>query len=98
MVVRYATTHGFKVRFDTVLVDLAETLDNIIMTTVQDRLSQTTYHIRTKYLFGADGARSTVVKTLGLPLTVGLGGGSMVNVLVRADLSHLMKTRKGDLH
>ncbi|KAK4159691.1 FAD binding domain-containing protein [Cladorrhinum sp. PSN259] len=98
ILVRYATNHGFKVRFDTFLVDFEEAPDKRVVATFQDRLTQSTFKISTKYLFGADGARSTVVKKLGLPLTVGEGGGSMFNVLVKADLSHLMGSRKGDLH
>ncbi|KAK3988995.1 FAD binding domain-containing protein [Cladorrhinum sp. PSN332] len=98
ILIRYATTHGFKVRFDTALVDFEENPDGKIVATVEDSLANLSYQISTKYLFGADGGRSTVVKKLGLPLTVGQGGGTMINVLVKADLSHLMGNRKGDLH
>lgn len=49
-------------------------------------------------MFGADGARSRIVKQLNLPLAVKPGQGLAINVLVKADLSHLVAHRKGNLH
>lgn len=65
---------------------------------VLDKVTGFTYTISSKYLFGADGARSQVVAQLGLPLTKGPGGGPALNVLVRADISHLIQHRTGNLH
>ncbi|KAK3321266.1 putative 2,4-dichlorophenol 6-monooxygenase [Cercophora scortea] len=102
LLVRYATTNGFRVRFDTTLLSFAEIETETgtkIVATVRDNISKNEYQIQTKYLFGADGARSTVVKQLGLPLTVRSDGSqTMINVLVKADLSHLMENREGNLH
>ncbi|GKZ24635.1 hypothetical protein AbraIFM66951_011905 [Aspergillus brasiliensis] len=61
-------------------------------------MSNHEYQIRTRYLFGADGARSEVVKQLSLPLAVQPSQGIAFNVLVKADLSHLIKNRTGNLH
>ncbi|KAK3340022.1 FAD binding domain-containing protein [Lasiosphaeria hispida] len=102
ILVRHATTNGFAARFQTTLLSFTEPepeeADGKIVALVRDELTKHEYRIRTKYLFGADGARSVVVKQLGLPLSAGPGGGTMINVLVRADLSHLMKHRQGNLH
>ncbi|KAM7201258.1 FAD binding domain containing protein [Rhypophila sp. PSN 637] len=85
MLIRYATTHEFAVRYQTKLLGFVE---------------ETGVPNRTKYLFGADGARSNVVKQLGIPLhsALKMDDNVMINVLVRADLTHLMRNRKGDLH
>jgi 2-polyprenyl-6-methoxyphenol hydroxylase-like FAD-dependent oxidoreductase len=69
-----------------------------ILATALDRLTGLEYQIRTKYLFGADGGRSTVAKQLDLPFTALPGGGYATNVLLRADLNHMMEHRQGNLH
>ena len=61
-------------------------------------MSNLEYKIRTKYLLGADGAQSRVMKQLGIPLIQKPGQGVALNVLVKADLSHLVDSRKGNLH
>jgi 2-polyprenyl-6-methoxyphenol hydroxylase-like FAD-dependent oxidoreductase len=99
VLIRHAAQNGFKTRFNTSLlsfVDEAET--GFITALVRDDILNLTYEIRTKYLFGADGARSQVVKQLDLPLSVKPGQGLAINILVKADLSHLVEHRKGNLH
>lgn len=98
VLVRHATQNGFTTRFDTSLVSFTEDKKNTITATLRDNLSKHEYQIRAKYLFGADGARSQVVRQLNLPLAVKPGQGLAINVLVRADLSHLVEHRKGNLH
>ncbi|KAI3559469.1 2,4-dichlorophenol 6-monooxygenase [Colletotrichum abscissum] len=100
ILVRYAAHHGFVVRFNTKLVtwNRESSPEGRYLATVWDMVSKTHYSIRTKYIFGADGARSLVAKTLQLPLVAKPGGGLAINVLVKADLSHLMDHRKGNLH
>lgn len=87
-------------RFNTKLVTWSKesSPEGRYLATVWDMVSKTHYSIRTKYIFGADGARSLVAKTLELPLVAKPGGGLAINVLVKADLSHLMDHRKGNLH
>lgn len=65
---------------------------------LKDKLSKTEWRVRSKYLFGADGARSLIVKSLDLPMIVKPGQGVALNVLVEADLSHLIEHRPGNLH
>lgn len=99
ILIRHAVHNGFKVRFDTTLLKFTEDEETKIITaTVQDKISGQEYHIRTKYLFGADGAQSRVVQQLDLPLDRKPGQGFAINVLVKADMSHLVDSRKGNLH
>ena len=105
ILIRYAMLRGFHVKFRTTFLSFDEThsaeIGGRIAVTVRDDVTKDEYQIHTKYLFGADGARSLVAKQLGLPMTVKDGGGPPALfscVLVKADLSHLMKNRRGDLH
>lgn len=99
ILVKYATQHGFKARFDTEFISFAkDDTSGMIITTVRDGITKQTYMIRSKYLFGADGARSQIVKQLDLPMSMEEGQGLAINVLVEADLSHLMEHRMGNLH
>ncbi|CAG9955822.1 unnamed protein product [Clonostachys rosea f. rosea IK726] len=99
ILIRYAVHNGFKVRFDTSLVRFSENEETKIITaTVKDNISGQEYQIRTKYLFGADGAQSRVMQQLDLPMERKPGQGLAFNVLVKADLSHLVDSRRGNLH
>jgi 2-polyprenyl-6-methoxyphenol hydroxylase-like FAD-dependent oxidoreductase len=97
--INYAATHGFLCRFNTEFVSFTECHTNgTVDVTVKDTVFQRTFKIRCKFLFGADGARSRIVNQLGLPLTKDQGGGLAWSILVKADLAHLMDSRKGSLH
>jgi 2-polyprenyl-6-methoxyphenol hydroxylase-like FAD-dependent oxidoreductase len=99
VLVRHAALQGFKCRFHTTLVSFAsDAKTGLITAHIRDEMSNQEYQIRTRYLFGADGARSEVVKQLELPLAVQPGQGIAINVLVKADLSHLVRNRTGNLH
>ena len=63
----------------------------MVTTTVLDKLTNQTYKIRSRFLFGADGARSSIMKQLDLPLDVKPGQGIAMHFLVKADLSHHVK-------
>ncbi|KAJ5554555.1 hypothetical protein N7513_004514 [Penicillium frequentans] len=98
ILVRHATANGFKARFDTTLLDFTQDADGLYTVDLRDNISKSEYQVRTKYIFGADGARSQVIKTVNLPMSIKSGQGLAINILVRADLSHLMKHRQGNLH
>lgn len=114
VLVKWASGRGWKVRFDTTLLTFVNESDaeegdekhypeslegeRKILATVIDNLTGLQYQIRTRYLFGADGGRSTVASILDLPFTSIPGGGHATNVLLRADLTHLMQHRQGNLH
>lgn len=64
----------------------------------QDNLRKYTYQIRSKYLFGCDGARSQVLRQLQIPLIKKPGQGLAINLLVKLDLEHVVENRRGNLH
>ncbi|KAJ5746210.1 hypothetical protein N7520_011392 [Penicillium odoratum] len=97
ILVRYATLNGFSCRFDTKFVRF-EQGDEGMTSTLRDDISGTEYQIRSKYLFGADGARSEVFRQLKLPLDIRPDQGLAYNVHLKADLSRYMKYRTGNLH
>ncbi|KAH8817325.1 FAD binding domain-containing protein [Xylogone sp. PMI_703] len=98
ILLRYATQHGFPCRFRTQFVSYDDSAKDSILVTVRDMVFDTTETINTKYLFGADGAKSRIVQQLGLPMSVKPSQGIALNVLLRADLTNLMRTRVGNLH
>ncbi|KIH94522.1 2,4-dichlorophenol 6-monooxygenase [Sporothrix brasiliensis 5110] len=99
VLVRHATHAGYKMRFDTALLGFTrDTTTGMYTATLRDKLANVEYRVCTKYIFGADGAQSQVVKQLDLPLIKKPGQGLAVNVLVRADMSHLVDARRGNLH
>ncbi|KAI9927174.1 hypothetical protein MW887_003558 [Aspergillus wentii] len=95
--VRYATLNGFTCRFDTTFIEFTED-ETGVTTTLQDNLSGAQYKIHSKYLFGADGARSEVLQQLDLPLDIRPDQGTAFNVHIKADLSQYMQYRTGNLH
>ncbi|KAF2654359.1 hypothetical protein K491DRAFT_693891 [Lophiostoma macrostomum CBS 122681] len=98
ILVKYATNHGFNVRFHTELLGFSEDDDGKYTCLVQDRLTDVLYQIKTRFLFGADGGRSVVMRELGLPMTTLPGGGLAFNILFKADLTDYMAHRPGNLH
>lgn len=93
-----AVDDGWSLRFNTAFLRILSRDDEKVVSEVEDALTGVRYAIESKYLFGCDGARSQVVRELGLPLIKKPGQGLALNVLVRADLSHLMGSRVGNLH
>lgn len=95
---RRALHKGWNLRFNTKFISLERPSPDTIISTVHDSLLNHTYKIRSKYLFGCDGARSQVVRELNIPLIKKPGQGLALNVLVKADLSHIVSNRMGNLH
>lgn len=95
---RRAVQQGWTLRFNTTFVSIKENNAGNVVCEVSDDLTNTRYMIRCRYLFGCDGARSQVARELELPLIKKDSQGVALNVLVRADLSHLIQNRKGNLH
>ncbi|KAG9234564.1 FAD binding domain-containing protein [Amylocarpus encephaloides] len=98
ILVQHAIRSGFSCRFDTAFLSFERRPDGSVISTVQDNLSKLTYQIRSKYLFGCDGARSQVIRQLEIPLVKKPGQGLAINVLVKVDLGDAVKTRMGNLH
>ena len=98
VLVRYATCQGWLTRFHTTFLSVERETSGNSLSTVRDDLSEHTYQIRSKYLFGCDGGRSQVMRELKIPLIKKPGQGLAVNVLVKVDLTPYIKSRTGNLH
>lgn len=95
---RRAVHAGWTLRFNTSFVKFARPSAEVVVSEVYDDVSKKAYRIRSRFLFGCDGARSQVIRQLGVPLIKKPGQGLALNVLLKADLSHLVKSRTGNLH
>lgn len=89
--------NGFSCRFDTIFIDFVQDAEGAT-STLRDNITGAEYKIRSKYLFGADGARGEVFRQLDLPLDVRPDQGLAFNVHLKADLSSYMQYRTGNLH
>ncbi|RAL64336.1 hypothetical protein DID88_001812 [Monilinia fructigena] len=72
--------------------------EECLQVAVKDNLTKQIYHVRSKYLFGCDGARSQVLRQLQIPLIKKPGQGLAINILVKAELGQIMENRMGNLH
>ncbi|KAL8714647.1 MAG: hypothetical protein Q9220_001596 [cf. Caloplaca sp. 1 TL-2023] len=99
LLLKNATQNGFHHRFDTKLLSFEQNeKSGRVESVIEDQITKQKILIRSKYLCAADGAGSRIVKELDLPLHDLPGGGLSINLLVEADMSHLMKTSPGLLH
>jgi 2,4-dichlorophenol 6-monooxygenase len=97
IMVQAAQERGARIRFDSEYL-AHEQDDDGVTTTVRDRLTGAQYTIRSRYLIGADGARSKVAADLGLPFEgPGAVAGAM-SIVFEADLSHLVAHRPSVLY
>lgn len=98
ILVQRATAEGWDVRFRTRFLSFQRQDDGLIVSRLVDDLTGTEYSVRSKYLFGADGGRSQVIRELGIPLIKKPGQGLAMNVLVNVDMTDFVDARKGNLH
>jgi 2,4-dichlorophenol 6-monooxygenase len=97
ILVKAAQERGARIRFDTEYLSHVQD-DDGVTTTVRDRLTGAEYTIRSRYVIGADGARSKVAADLGLPFEgPGAVGGSM-SIVFEADLSRFVAHRPSVLY
>jgi flavin-dependent dehydrogenase len=96
IVVQKAAAQGWDVRFRTSFLNFMRQEDGSILSRIRDDMTRTEYTVRSKYLFGCDGARSQVLRELKIPLVKKPGQGLALNVKV--DLSDYVEERKGNLH
>jgi 2,4-dichlorophenol 6-monooxygenase len=92
-----AASRGSKARFNTEFLDLVQD-DGGVTATVKDRVTGEPYPIHAKYLIGADGGRSRVLETLGLPLEGEMGLSGSMNIVFQADLSRYVAHRPSVLY
>ncbi|KQW46092.1 2,4-dichlorophenol 6-monooxygenase [Nocardioides sp. Root1257] len=72
--------------------------DEGVTTLVRDRLSEHEYTIRSRYLFGADGAGSKVAADIGLPIEGQMGRAATIYTVFSADLTRHVEHRPSMLH
>jgi 2,4-dichlorophenol 6-monooxygenase len=97
IMVQAAQERGARIRFDSEYL-AHEQDDDGVTTTVRDRLTGAQYTIRSRYLVGADGARSKVAADLDLPFEgPGAVAGAM-SIVFEADLTHLVAHRPSVLY
>ncbi|MGY1706578.1 FAD-dependent oxidoreductase [Geodermatophilus sp. SYSU D00697] len=97
ILVQAAQERGARIRFDTEYVS-HEQDDDGVTTTVRDRLSGAEYTIRSKYLIGADGARSKVAADLDLPYEGPGAVAGALSIVFEADLSRFVAHRPSVLY
>ncbi|GAA4740700.1 FAD-dependent monooxygenase [Modestobacter marinus] len=97
IMVQAAQERGARVRFDTSYVSHVQD-DDGVTTTLQDRLTGLTYTVRSKYLVGADGARSQVAADLDLPFEGPGAVGGALSIVFEADLSRFVAHRPSVLY
>ena len=97
ILVRYATTGGATVMFNTCFADLEQD-DQGCLTTITNIIFGHNLKVRSKYVFGCDGARSPIASKINLAYNVQPSGGVAYNILFNADLSDIMRHQTGHLH
>ncbi len=97
ILVRNAAERGAHVRFDTEYVSMVQDDDGVTVT-VRDRLTGVEYPIRARYVIGADGGRSQVVKDLDLPFEGQMDVAGSMNIVFKADLSRFVEQRPSILY
>jgi len=97
ILVKNATSRGTQTRFSTEYLSHVQDEDGVT-TTVRDRLTGATYTIRSKYLVGADGARSLVAEHIGLPYEGQMDIAGSMNITFKADISAQVTTRPSVLY
>ena len=98
IMVNRARQRGWDIRFSTALTSFDDQEAKGVTSSIKEVDSGREYAIHSRFLFGCDGGRSQVVRQLNLPLLKKPGQGIALNVLVEVDLTHLIKTRVGNLH
>lgn len=92
-----AAARGTRVLFNTEYLSLEQD-DSGVTATVRDRLDDSTYQIRARYLIGADGGQSKVAEDIGLPMEGQMGIAGSMNIVLRADLSKYVAHRPSVLY
>ncbi|KAK5989609.1 2,4-dichlorophenol 6-monooxygenase [Cladobotryum mycophilum] len=98
ILLKHANHFGFDIKFMHELIGIDRKSEEEVLCTVKDHLSNSIYQIKTKYLFGADGGRSTVGRSLEFKFKKSPSFGVACNILLNADLEHLMRHRHAQLH
>ncbi|KIW98289.1 uncharacterized protein Z519_01873 [Cladophialophora bantiana CBS 173.52] len=96
ILVEEATKLGVEFRFSTEFLSQIQLPDGRVVTSVRNRITSETYNITAQYLVGADGARSSVISSLGIPID-GKQLSNAFGVHIKADLSKYFTHRPGSM-
>lgn len=96
VLVQEAIRNGAEFRFGTEFVKLEQGVDSV-RTTLRDRKTGEEFVVVSKYVVGADGARSAVLQALSIPV-VGRQLNNAFNVHIKADLAKYLEHRPGSLN
>lgn len=97
VLVKNAAARGADIAFNTEYLSHVQD-DDGVTSTLRDRLSGVEYTVRSRYLLGADGARSKIVDELGLPVEGTMGRAGTIYTLFDADLTRYVAHRPSILH
>jgi 2,4-dichlorophenol 6-monooxygenase len=97
ILVQAAQERGARIRFDTEYLSHVQD-DEGVTTTLRDRLTGLEYTVRSRYLVGADGARSAVAADLGLPFEGPGAVAGALSIVFEADLSRFVAHRPSVLY
>lgn len=97
VLVKNAAARGAKVAFSTEYLGHVQDADGVTVS-LRDRLSQREYTMRSRYLIGADGARSLVAEHAGLPIEGQMARATTAYVQFTADLARYVAHRPSILY
>ena len=97
ILVNAASYRGTTVRNGTELLRFEQDADGVT-SWLLDRVTGEEYTVRSRYLIGADGGRSRVAEQLDLAFEGEMAPSASMNVVFRADLSHLVEHRPSDMY
>ncbi|KAI1324934.1 FAD binding domain-containing protein [Xylariaceae sp. FL0255] len=94
VLLKYASHHGFDIRFSTDLISISRLPDRRNLCRIHDMISDYRYTITAKYVFGADGGRSQVARDYGFLFDSKPAGQLAYNIFFKADLSHIINDER----
>jgi 2,4-dichlorophenol 6-monooxygenase len=97
VLVTNAAARGADICFNTEYLSHVQDATGVTSTLV-DRLTGREYMVRSRFLVGADGARSRIVEQLGLPIEGRMGRAGTVYTRFTADLTRYVEHRPSILH
>ena len=97
IIINHAAARSSVVRFSTEYVSL-EQHEDCVIATVRDRLTDSLYRIKAKYLIGADGGKSAVASDIGLPMEGQMDVAGSMNIVFEADLTKYVERRPSVLY
>jgi 2,4-dichlorophenol 6-monooxygenase len=97
VLVKNAAARGAEIVFNTEYLSHVQDASGVT-STLRDRLTGAEYPVRSRYLIGADGARSRIVDELNLPMEGIMGRAGSIYTLFKADLTKYVAHRPSILH